>query len=284
MTRVIPPATTLSEAWLDTLEAVHLGGGTGLHVVTTVTSPDEWGHVDPVRLTEAIAEAAPKKRQGKVKSIETVASTIFPEDLYRHQALSWHPDLDEDAALEMDEAALELYEDYVDMLPVIASDPATTWGSTYFGRMVQWPVSAQPTNQLAWCIKYLRAQSKGHAGQANSADLAIGGEGELASVQIHRSNERRYFGGPCLVHVDLSVHDGKLNLLATYRHWHLVERAPGNLLGLSRLLRFLCEQTGYPLGELTVVAGMANAQHGDLGGKSGVAALIGSARQMQLTQ
>jgi hypothetical protein len=45
-----------------------------------------------------------------------------------------------------------------------------------------------------------------------------------------------------------------------YRHQYLVEKAYGNLMGLSALLRFLCQQTGYAVGELCVHATMADAQ------------------------
>jgi hypothetical protein len=240
-----------------------------LHVVTTVSDPTAWGYLDSGEVKAFLAERNPNAR-----TIETVASTIFPEDLYRHQTQSWHHGLSQQELDDIDEAAAELFSDYIDMLPIIASDPSSTWNSTYFGRMVAWPGTDPPVNQLAWCIKYLRTQLASGAGQANSADIAIAGEGEDASLQIHRSTEGRYFGGPCLVHVDLSVHRGRLNLLATYRHWHLVERALGNLLGLSRLLVFLSEQSGYPVGELAVVSGMANAQRKDFGGKAGIDRLL----------
>lgn len=49
--------------------------------------------------------------------------------------------------------------------------------------------------------------------------------------------------------------------MATYRHWHLQQRALGNLVGLANLLRFVAHQTGYPPGELVVVSGVASAQH-----------------------
>lgn len=268
MTIVIAPAQDICEAWHRTLAVVQESGGTALHVVTTVTDPSAWGQMDAGTLSAFLSE-----KRSDVRSVETVASTIFPKDLYRHQP-SWCHDLDEQTRTEIDEAATELFDDYADMLPTIASDPSSTWNNTYFGRMMAWPETDPPRNQLAWCIKYLRTQLRGGAGQANSADIAIAGEGELSSLQIHKSNEGRYFGGPCLVHLDLSVHNDKLNLLATYRHWHLVERALGNLLGLARLLGFLSEQTGYPIGELTVVSGMANAQRKDYGGRAGIDRLL----------
>lgn len=269
MTIVIPASASLSEAWARTLEAVQESGGTALHVVTTVTDPATWGALDP-----EVVQGFHRDAQSAAKPIETVASTIFPQDLYRWQGRLWHPELPEEERDELDAAAQELFADYQEMLPLIASDPSNTWQSTYFGRMVEWPKSKPPTNQLQWCIEYLRTQLRTGKGRANSADIATGGEGELTSIQIHKSDERRVMGGPCLVHIDLSVHEDRLNLLATYRHWHLVDRALGNLLGLSRLLRFLSEQSGYPVGELTVVSGMANAQRDGFGGERGIDRLL----------
>ena len=270
MTVFVPPADYLSEAWLWTLKAVQDASGTAAHVVTTVVHPTD-GDLDvAAALDEFLAG-------GKCKAwpVETVASTIFPGALYRDQPRPWTENLSAHSKSELDVAATELFNDYIDMLPILASESSSTWDSTYFGRMVSWPGSNPPVNQLKERIQYLRTQHAQSNGRANAADIAVGGEGELgASLQIHGSRDRRWQGGPCLVHIDLTVHDGCLNMLATYRHWHLVTKALGNLLGLSRLLHFLCEQTGYSAGELTVVSGTANAQRKDWGGRSGVDGLI----------
>ena len=77
-----------------------------------------------------------------------------------------------------------------------------------------------------------------------------------------------------MVHIDISVRNGALSLLAVYRHWHLITRGYGNLVGLARLQEFLCQQTGFKPGELAVVAGHANAERTEYSGKSGVAAIL----------
>jgi hypothetical protein len=48
--------------------------------------------------------------------------------------------------------------------------------------------------------------------------------------------------------------------MAVYRHWHLVHKAYGNMIGLTRLLHFLAQQTGYAPGELMIHATVANAE------------------------
>jgi hypothetical protein len=63
--------------------------------------------------------------------------------------------------------------------------------------------------------------------------------------------------------------------MAVYRHQYLVEKAYGNMLGLSALVQFLCQQSGYEPGELVVHATMADAQRGDF---PGVARLAADAR------
>jgi thymidylate synthase len=78
--------------------------------------------------------------------------------------------------------------------------------------------------------------------------------------------DKRRRGFPCLTHIDFTLHDGRLHCMAVYRHQYLIEKAYGNMLGLSRLLGFVCQQTGYEAGELVVHATMADAQRGFRGG------------------
>lgn len=94
-------------------------------------------------------------------------------------------------------------------------------------------------------------------------------------MQIYAATDRRRRGFPCLTHVDLTLHDGRLHCLAVYRHQYFIEKSYGNMLGLSAMLQFLCQQSGYALGELVVHATMADAQRR---GFSGVARLAADAR------
>ena len=72
--------------------------------------------------------------------------------------------------------------------------------------------------------------------------------------------------------MDLTLHDGRLHCLAVYRHQYFIEKAYGNMLGLSALLHFLCQQSGYEPGELVVHATMADAQRRAFGGAVQLAA------------
>jgi hypothetical protein len=119
------------------------------------------------------------------------------------------------------------------------------------------------------------------------ADIAVGGEGDVApptdfediGLQTYAATDRRQRGFPCLVHVDLTLLDGKLSMLAVYRHQYLVTKAYGNLVGLSRLLRFLAQQTGYEVGELSVQATLADDERGTFGGREGIDDLVGQVRR-----
>ena len=72
---------------------------------------------------------------------------------------------------------------------------------------------------------------------------------------------------------------GRLHATAIYRHQYLIDKAYGNLLGLSWLLRFLCQQSGFEVGELVVHATLADTQ-----GRSRALALVREVRTMLETR
>ena len=56
-----------------------------------------------------------------------------------------------------------------------------------------------------------------------------------------------------MVHVDLSLVRGRINLTGVYRHQYLVTKGYGNLLGLARVQAFIAQQSGFEVGELSVL-------------------------------
>lgn len=282
MSDYIQPAESLSEAWLRTLEQVHASGGYAINVMSTVTNPlapEDAGIRDAI---DSILDGG--NRAGtRVQEVETVAGTIFPYDLYVDPQLVYSSGLEEADRKTLDLAASDLYQAYLDMLPILITDPANARG-TYFGRMVSWPgKTGGGRNQLADRVTTLRRAHDLSQRKRNLEDIAIGGEGEgltddsLAGVQVYAASDRRSRGFPCLVHIDLTVFDGRLSMAAVYRHQYLVTKAYGNLLGLSRLLGFLAQQSGYTVGELVVHATMADTEQGTYS-KAGLVELIASAR------
>lgn len=251
------PAQTVSEAWLTSLEAAAATrGGRIVHLVTTVTDPGR-------ELSEVRDIVDRRLEQAGMQSVDTVAETIFPSSLYPDPGFDWTRTLDADKVASLDAAASDLYLAYEEILPLLRMAHANRSG-TYFSRMITWP-GKEPggTNQLQLRIDWLRAQQSKGRRRNNTLDIDVAAD-SLAEgpdgMQVYAVRDRRPRGFPCLTHIDLTLHEGRLHCTAVYRHQYLVEKAYGNLMGLSALLRFLCQQTGYAVGELCVHATMADAQ------------------------
>jgi thymidylate synthase len=133
--------------------------------------------------------------------------------------------------------------------------------------MITWPgKEAGGVNQLAARVEHLRAQHVTGRQTNNTLDIdiaadALGDDDDLRGVQVYASTDRRTRGFPCLTHIDLTLYRGRLHMTAVYRHQYLIDKAYGNLLGLSWLMQFLCQQTGHELGELVVHATLADTQN-----------------------
>ena len=155
--------------------------------------------------------------------------------------------------------ARDLYQRYEQMLPVLLRFPGNSRG-TYFARMISWPgKNSGGTNQLDLRISRIRGEFANRRRTNNTLDIDVGAD-SLAGVQVYAPDDKRMRGFPCLVHIDLTLFEGTLHCMAVYRHQYLITKAYGNLVGLSRLMHFLCEQTGADCGELVVHATMADAE------------------------
>jgi hypothetical protein len=263
MMQALPPQQTISSAWAAALRATtEPSSGRILHMITTIAQP---GLPDPALVDLIDAATAPADH-----SVSTVASTVFPSSTYADPGLAWRPDLPAADEQRLDDAAQDLYDSYRFMLPTIVSASGNGHG-TYFGRLVSWPgKTGDGYNQLEVRVRQLRSQRRRNHSSANAADIVVEGlaeheSGEVDGLQVYKSTDERLQAFPCLVHIDLSVLDNRLSLLAVYRHWHMITKAYGNLIGLSRLHNFLAQQSGYELGEMVVHGTVANAQFGDIG-------------------
>ncbi len=261
MSTLLPQRESLSDAWLDALR--HTAAqprGRAVHVVMTVTGPGS----ESVEIREHIDTALVAAGE---QSVETVANTIFPDALYLSPGYPWGPDLKPEATAALDAAAAALYSRYEDMLPLLRSAPRNRLG-TYFSRMISWP-GKEPggTNQLQRRIERVREEFSANRRTNNTLDIDLGADSlepgaMLPGAQIYSVEDQRTRGFPCLVHIDLTLLDGTLHCAAVYRHHHLITKAYGNLVGLSQLMHFLCEQTGADCGELLVHATLADAEPG----------------------
>lgn len=243
-------APDLSHAWVDALRAVDaVPGRKALHTVVTIE--------DPVAEDGAIrAEADRLLEYLKFPSVETVANTIFPQQL---------------AATSRD------HEDLVRRYRAIYPELRRRWhanqAGTYFGRLVAYP-NAPDTDlydQLGDIIRKLgREHSRNNAKTAlyETSLYEVGApedaeSADSASAVIFAPGRDKLPVGkfPCLSHCSFQLdREARLHALAHYRSQYLIQRAYGNYLGLGRLLAYLCGQTGLAVGTLTVVAGYAQIE------------------------
>lgn len=264
----------LSDAWIEVLAAVNAeAGGTATHALVSISEPQA-GAWDEVTGVVDGALAARSKH-----AVATVANTVFPAAVYNDPGFEWSEDLPEERVAQLDEAADELYETYLELLPTLQQVYANQ-GGTYFSRMISWPgKTSTGVNQLATRIEALRKENLRRRRASNFSDISVAGEADDAggALEEFAVSDNRTRGFPCLVHIDISVRGGALSILGVYRHWHLITRGYGNLIGLARLQSFLCQQSGYRPGELAVIAGHANAERGDYSGKAGVDRILSDA-------
>lgn len=269
--RALGPAASAHEAWLLALAAcASIPDGRIQHLVLSITRPSPVA--DPA-LSAALNELLVPAHHG----VATVANTLYPSDLYADPGFSWSPSLNLESVALLDQAAADLYESYELMLPMLLQAERGNNQGTYFSRMITWPgTSSGGHNQLATRIEQLRDKRRSGKNTFNASDVVIEGFGDLhdlGGVEVYKVDDRRTMGFPCLVHLDFSLLRGRLSLLAVYRHWHLIRKGYGNLLGLAGLQAFLAQQTGCEVGELVLHGTVANAEF-DAFNKTPVRALL----------
>jgi hypothetical protein len=249
MSELLPSVRSVSEAWLLSLErTAEAPGGRAVHVISTVTDPG--AEIEAVRsvLDDVLKTAG-------AQSVETVAETIFPASIYPDPGADWSPGLPTGERDRLDRAAEALYTAYSDMLPLLLT--ANGKGPGGF-------------NQLAARIERLRGENAAGKRTHNALDMDLGADAladdpnedgdDLRGIQVYAVTDKRTRAFPCLTHIDLTLHQGQLHAMAVYRHQYLIDKAYGNLLGLSWLMHFLCQQSGFDVGELVVHATFADAQ------------------------
>lgn len=260
MSLFIPPQPTLAEAWVETLRAVHDAGGTATNVLTTVSTPTLEQHTAFREVYDGhIYRHA--RRRNEIYTAETVASTIFPSALYRRPEGKWA--VGDSDRFEAAEDAL--YTRYLKNYPILKRTARANQRGTYFGRLVCWDSGkGEPINQLKVRIAALReAQRRQRPIRTwNAFDFSLGDEGLVTpeetppGMQMYQPGDHGTLsqrGFPCMVHVDLSLVRGRINLTGIYRHQYVITKGYGNLLGLARLQAFIAQQSGFEVGELSVL-------------------------------
>lgn len=214
---------TLTGAWLTSVEVLMEHGGDAFDLVVAISDPCP-DNADP-SVIQAVDDVL--RNAGK-QQINTVANTIFPEELAR----STHD-------------REELYQRYSNLLSRVRRHPKNKKG-LYFERLIRFPLPANGVhaNQIETIIASLSGQLKRRGPRRSCYEAQIFAPGK----------DRLPMGFPCLSSLSFQLDDGQLRLTATYRNQYYVERALGNFLGLARLQRFVAKEVGLQQGHLTIHA------------------------------
>lgn len=258
-------ADNLSLAWIGALQSTLAAGGKDVNLSVAWRGSDE----DPVvraqvdrflaaRRNEYLSNKA-KGGQWSVWSVETVANTIFPVDLYLPQ--------------KGDEAIGLFTEFYLEGREFARS---VSPEGEYCERLVAWPGPGGAINQLeVLAAKLRRVRFRGAGGKgalSSDYELAVAHPSDSFDVRVQAPGfNKSPLGFPCLSHISLTLHAGELHLTALYRNQHLTRKGYGNYLGLSRLGVAMANEAGLPLGEVMVIATHADAEVGTARGFGAVA-------------
>ncbi|MDX2181161.1 MAG: hypothetical protein SFV18_16320 [Bryobacteraceae bacterium] len=212
-------ADTCAKAWLG---AISLLGDAehrcAYNVILDIENPISLAFIDK-RIVQALDELLVAH---DAQPVATVAGTIFPAAHYRQRGLKGV----------MEDFPKRVY-------PKVKKN----WG-TYAGRMlVRTNHTGQELNPLQILIDKLRQQMRGSGPkraiyEVNMVDV-------FADLPIYDPGRdaRRVMNQPCLAHLSFKLTgDHGLMLTALYRNHYYVERALGNLIGLSQLLFFVAKE------------------------------------------
>lgn len=232
----------LGQAWVAA--ARHLAGckqRKDRNLILEISTPQKLAK-DDVTIIRAVDAALRKGRPDL--SVETVASTIFPNGLARRYA---RPDL------------------YAAYLALLAKGKKrNSWG-TYAQRMMSHTRrnGAGTINPLDDLIERLLQTHVGTKYQAAfelgvsdpEEDLAPPLEGYGHEIPVFDpTRDAKALNVPCLSHLSFKITGGKLDLTAIYRSQWYCQRALGNLVGLSQLHSFVGRESKYECGTLTCIA------------------------------
>ncbi len=264
MTSTIRTAN-LSLGWMQALEYLLVCGGKTTNIIVVVEQIQE--EVPEIRqLLDTFIDEYNQRQHAKQQlnagtkqtarkilfSVDTVATTLFPQALYNSQ----HED-----------ARTFLYSHYEQSFSVLKRFSPNRYG-TYFHRMVAYPHGNETINQLEHIIQRLQKQLRSPNPLSSAYEIGINEVDDIDSedavaeaVRVYAPDrDTRLLGFPCLSHISLTLFKQQLHLTALYRNQQFIGRAYGNYVGLSRLLSFLCQEVGCEPGELVCIASHADAQ------------------------
>ena len=173
------------------------------------------------------------------QTVQTVANTIFPQVIAETSA-----------------SRDELYARYLGLFPRLRRFGSNKKG-TYFQRLIAYPTceEKESVNQLERIVSDLLRERSLHAEGRSGAKRFIYEANIFAASRDHVP-----LGFPCMSSLSFQLDGEFLRLTATYRNQYYISRALGNLLGLSRLQRFVAGAADLKAGAITI-----HACHAELG-------------------
>ena len=183
--------------------------------------------------------------------VHTVAETIFPMSEYQRNG------------------AKGLFGAFPETLRSIQRTRSDgNWGSYAYRILRQKDARGKVYSPLEDLVEKIQKHGKYRATYELGSGLPLEDDIPLYDAATDRGRIR---GGPCLSHVSIKVHDGKVRLNATYRSHYYMRRLLGNLVGLGRLQYFIARETGLEVGALTINSTFACLDSGgtedDIGGR-----------------
>jgi len=214
-------AKTCVEAWLKAVNLLaKMPERCAYNVILDIENPVAMTNLDQ-RIVKAVDRFLTNH---EADPVATVAAMIFPASDYRRNGVKG------------------VFEDF----PERTYPKLTTRWGTYAGRMLRHTAkNGKPFNPLEVTIEKLRAQSKRKSPLRGIYEVGL--TDMLTDVPIFDPalDSKRTMGQPCLAHLSFKLREDKgVMLTALYRNHYYVQRALGNLIGLSQLLYFVARESG----------------------------------------
>jgi hypothetical protein len=229
----IKPTETCAAAWLSAASAVNASSGREAHnVIIDVAEPMSESAADR-RVVQLADEFL---RSKEAMPIQSVANTIFPQDIYRRHG------------------SPKLYDVYENVYEHIKKQG--DWGR-YFERMIRRTKSdGKVINPLKDMVAKMHQHVHG-GGKTfrNIYELTIADPTLDIPIYDPERDAGPVMNRQCLSFLSFKLdEENRLMLTAVYRNHYYIERLLGNLIGLARLMAFVGHEAGVAVGPLTVVS------------------------------
>jgi hypothetical protein len=256
-------ADTCPQAWLDAVEYLNeQKDRSAYNVVLGIATPEAMTAADFAVFDRVDALLRKHDRE----PLTTVAGTIFPASFY------------------LQEGATGVYETYPELHPKVKS----LWGN-YAMRMLRKSKMPKPgekeaqMNPLKVLVEKMKTQLE-HARMRGVYEISAVEIDDLLEMPIYDAalDCKRTRCHPCLSHLSFKLlADDRVMLTALYRYHYYIEKALGNLIGLSQLLCFVAKETELRPGPLVCHSTLARIDKDAGWSAHEVEAVIAQCRQAE---